>query len=123
MTELQLEYENKLKEYELQERHEGGDADAPIQPPILRSRQEVRKKLYDMGLASDARDFGKIRRTRKTKKVAIPQFEELDGGILKETKNTGKRKSFRRKRKPDSDDEELVHVMSEEEEVSFRKVD
>lgn len=110
LTELKFEYERKFKEYEQLEYHERSDA---AQALILRSRQEVRKKLYELGLVENARDFGKIKRNRTSKKPA-PEFEELEGGIFK-AKTIKGRKSGRGKRRRDSDDEELVYVMSDSE--------
>nr|CDS27480.1 timeless [Hymenolepis microstoma] len=118
MTELKLEHERKLKEYEQFQHH---DESGTTQPPILRNRQEVRKKLYELGLVEQARDFGKIKRNRTSKKPDS-DFDELEGGIFKE-KTTKARKSGRRKRKQVSDDEELVYVMSDSEAPPHRTVE
>ncbi|VDO05015.1 unnamed protein product [Rodentolepis nana] len=116
MTELKLEHERKLREYEQFQHHEEA-----TQPPILRDRQEVRKKLYELGLVEQARDFGKIKRNR-TRKKSESDFVELGGGIFM-AKTTKARKSGRRKRKRDSDDEEIVHIISDSEVKSKETTD
>ncbi|KAM7543060.1 hypothetical protein Aperf_G00000000409 [Anoplocephala perfoliata] len=100
LIELKLEYERKLKDYQQYEHREGGVEPTP-QPPILRSREEVRKKLYDMGLARDFRDLGKIRRQRQ--KRVESRLELLAGDIYRE--KVGKVRSRRRRHERDSSSE------------------
>lgn len=101
MTELKLEYERKLAEYQQQHEHREGGFEPTPQPPILRSRREVRAKLYDMGLVRDTGDFGKIKRQRQ--KRSESQLEQLDGGIYR--MKMGKVKPRRRRRGRDSSPE------------------
>uniref|UniRef100_A0A5K3FGP2 TIMELESS_C domain-containing protein n=3 Tax=Mesocestoides corti TaxID=53468 RepID=A0A5K3FGP2_MESCO len=111
---LNLEYEDKLK----QARAEGGEDDEPL----LRTRQEVGRKLIELGLVSDASEFGKSRR-RSSRKTAeeVSQLEVLDGGIsVLKKQPRGKKARVRRTTRPDSSPELHFNTnerFSDEEEV------
>ncbi len=97
MDALKLEYEDKMR----QER-------SPEDPePILRTRQEVGKKLIELGLAADASDFGKIRRAtggRRKKTIEDEaQLEELadGGGIAVMKKKKWKKRPVRQAASPE----------------------
>ena len=90
MTELKLNYEQRLQ------REEGGEETAT---PCLRSRQEVRQKLIELGLAKDPEDFGRHKRQPRQRRRSEDetQLEVLEGGIsvMKKTPR-GKRRVNRR---------------------------
>ena len=92
MTELKLDYEQKMRME--------GVSEMPV-PPCLRTRQEVRQKLMELGLASHPSDFGRHKRQpgERRHRERDSQLEVLEGGIsvMKKPQKTsrGRRRTVR----------------------------